>query len=104
MEIIPVDGIPDFYQLQKRTLANNPFKIKVAAFRQPLFRMIVYRKSGRIPVWCWQSMMISTSYTLLPMSPGGKQSQAETERGSRAFGTINYRRGVRRCKLYFRVK
>lgn len=35
MEIIPVDGKPDFYQLQKRILANNPFKIKVAASRYP---------------------------------------------------------------------
>ena len=29
--IIPIDGKPDFYQLQKRTLSNNPFKIKLAA-------------------------------------------------------------------------
>lgn len=33
--IIPVGGKPDFYQLQKRTLANNPFKIKVAASQFP---------------------------------------------------------------------
>lgn len=33
--IIPVGGKPNFYQLQKRTLANNPFKIKVATSRYP---------------------------------------------------------------------
>lgn len=30
-----VGGKPNFYQLQKRTLANNPFKIKVAISRYP---------------------------------------------------------------------
>lgn len=33
--IVPVEGKPDFYQLQKRTLATNPFKIKLAASRSP---------------------------------------------------------------------
>lgn len=33
--IVPVKGKPDFYQLQKRTLATNPFRIKLAASRSP---------------------------------------------------------------------
>lgn len=33
--IVPVSGKPDFYQLQKRTLSNNPFKIKVAMSKHP---------------------------------------------------------------------
>ena len=33
--IVPTDGKPDFYQLQKRTLATNPFKIELASSRHP---------------------------------------------------------------------
>lgn len=33
--IVPIDGKPDFYQLQKRTLAINPFKIELNSSRTP---------------------------------------------------------------------
>lgn len=33
--IVSTDGKPDFYQLQKRTLATNPFKIELASSRHP---------------------------------------------------------------------
>lgn len=33
--IVPVGGRPDFYELQKRTLASNPFKIRLAISRYP---------------------------------------------------------------------
>lgn len=33
--IVPVQGKPDFYELQKRTLATNPFKIQLAASCYP---------------------------------------------------------------------
>lgn len=33
--IVPVNGRPDFYQLQKRTLSADPFKIKLASTRHP---------------------------------------------------------------------
>lgn len=33
--IVPVNGRPDFYELQKRTLAANPFKIKLSVSRNP---------------------------------------------------------------------
>lgn len=33
--IVPIGGKPDFYQLQKRILSNNPFKIEVAASKYP---------------------------------------------------------------------
>lgn len=33
--IVPVNGKPDFYQLQKRTLVTNPFKIELAVARYP---------------------------------------------------------------------
>lgn len=33
--IVPVGGRPDFYELQKRTLATNPFKIQLAISRYP---------------------------------------------------------------------
>ena len=33
--IVPVNGRPDFYQLQKRTIMTNPFKIKLAVSGSP---------------------------------------------------------------------
>lgn len=33
--IVPIYGRPNFYELQKRTLATNPFKIKLSASRYP---------------------------------------------------------------------
>lgn len=33
--IVPVGGKPDFYELQKRTLATTPFKIQLAVSRYP---------------------------------------------------------------------
>lgn len=33
--IVPVNGRPDFYELQKRIFATNPFKIRLAASRYP---------------------------------------------------------------------
>lgn len=33
--IVPINGRPDFYELQKRTLSTNPFKIQLAKDRYP---------------------------------------------------------------------
>lgn len=52
-----VNGVPDFYRLQKRTLLTDPFKIKLEAERNPACFVAfdcIYRNEREL---CWEPLM-----------------------------------------------